>query len=338
MDNKPLTKADSSATRVWYLQDIKRALRDVDVLTAMADAFISYSAGKAVVPPVGELLFEEPPGDAHIKYGYVRGDRWFVIKVATGFYRNPQRGLPSNSGLMLVFDAATGIPHAVLLDQGYLTNIRTAAAGAFAAKLLAPDKVSCIGIVGSGVQARLQLQMLTHITCCRKVRIYARDSEKARRYAREISAQGYAVRVEKSPAAVAAAANLIVTTTAACEPLLFADDIKPGTHITAVGSDTPPKNEIDPGVLNKAAIVAVDSLPQSAARGEVFHAVGAGAIAAGSIVELGTLALQAQKARLSDRQITIADLTGVATQDIEICKAVLARLAPDTAREPSNGY
>jgi len=305
-----------------------KVLPDINVVDAMYDAFTEYSAGNAIVPPVGELLFSDPPGDAHIKYGYLKNDRWFVIKVATGFYNNPAMGLPGNSGLMLIFDACTGMPHTVFLDEGHLTNVRTAAAGAFAAKLLAPKNVTRIGIIGSGMQARMQLEMLQNITPCRDVSIFARDASKAGKYASEMQGKGYRVSVTSSPRAVAAECNLIVTTTAAHEPFLFAKDIKPGTHITAMGSDTVEKNEIGADVLAKADLVVADSIAQCCERGEIHHALAAGAITQSNIIELGTLA-SAQSCRPSEEAITIADLTGVAVQDIEICKAVMTRLTPE---------
>src|SRR5580658_7578580 len=124
----------------------------------MENGFVAYSRGEVVVPPVGHLDFADPPGDCHIKYGYIRGDDTFTVKMATGFYRNPDIGLPSSNGAMLVFSARTGEPLALLHDEGYLTDVRTAAAGAVAAKYLAPREVECIGMVGAGTQAHLQLQ------------------------------------------------------------------------------------------------------------------------------------------------------------------------------------
>ena len=303
--------------------EIERRLKGVDVIAAMERAFVAYSAGRSVVPPVGELLFEDPPGDAHIKYGYIKGDSVFVIKVATGFYRNPDKGLPGNSGLMLVFDATTGLPRAVLLDEGHLTNVRTAAAGAVAAKHLGPREVQAIGILGSGTQARMQAEMLQQVTPCRRLFLWARRPERAEACAADLKAAGFDVQVVATPAAVAAEANLIVTATAASEPLLTAADIRPGTHITAMGSDTEGKQELAADLLARADRVVADAIPQCRVRGEIHQALKAGVLDASKIVELGSIISGEDVGRPSHRAITIADLTGVAVQDIEIAKAVL---------------
>ena len=314
--------AESVITRA----EIERVLRNIDVVAAMERAFVLYSGGRAVVPPVGELLFSDPPGDAHIKYGYVEGDEVFVVKVATGFYDNPKRGLPPNSGLMLVFDARTGMLRAVLLDQGHLTNVRTAAAGAVAAKYLAPGVVSTIAVLGSGMQARMQMIELKSVTDCRRVLLWARRREAADACAADLAVAGYLVTVVDSPAAAAAEANLIVTATAATAPLLQAADIRPGTHITAMGSDTESKQELSAEILAKADLVVADSIAQCLVRGEISRALADGAIDKAVLVELGDIITGNVPGRMSDDEITVADLTGVAVQDIEIAKAVLAGL------------
>ncbi|MGZ5423424.1 MAG: ornithine cyclodeaminase family protein, partial [Candidatus Aminicenantales bacterium] len=115
---------------VVSLAEIRKALGAIDPLPLIEDGFVAYSRGRVIVPPVGELVFDDPPGDVHIKYGYIKGGEVYVIKIASGFTDNPRRGLPSGDGLMLVFDQKTGVLQAILLDEGYLTNLRTAVAGA----------------------------------------------------------------------------------------------------------------------------------------------------------------------------------------------------------------
>lgn len=107
-------------TRIISLDEIKRALGTVDAVSAIKDGFISYSDGRAVIPPVGELLFREPPGEVHIKYGYIHGDEYYVIKIASGFYENPVLGLSSSNGLMLLFSQKTGEP----VFGGHVTPLR----------------------------------------------------------------------------------------------------------------------------------------------------------------------------------------------------------------------
>ena len=313
-------------TAVWQLPQIKEALSSIDTIAAMERAFQAYSEGRAIVPPVGELLFENPPGDAHIKYGYIRGDDAFVIKIATGFYDNPKKSLPPNSGILVVFSAANGFPSAVLLDEGYLTNARTAAAGAVAAKYLAPAKINCIGICGTGMQARLQLQYLKPVTACRNVMVWGRSSESRERYAREMEAEGFNVQCVASPRTMGKSCELIVTATLASSPYIEGLYIQPGTHVTAMGSDTPTKNELRPDVLGMADVVVADSRAQCAERGEIHHALAANEIEVGDVVELGEIIGGTAPGRSSGEQVTVCDLTGVAVQDIEISKAVLAHL------------
>ena len=151
-------------TQIIQLEDIKEIVKTMDVVAAIEAGFIQYSNGKTVVPPVGELILEDPPGDVHIKYGYIKKDDYYVIKIASGFYENSAVGLPSSNGLMLLFNQQTGSPVAVLLDEGFLTDVRTAAAGALVANYFAPKKIKAVGIIGTGIQARLQLSKAWAIT------------------------------------------------------------------------------------------------------------------------------------------------------------------------------
>jgi ornithine cyclodeaminase len=161
--------------RIINLHDIKKIMKSVDIISAIEEGFIAYSTGNCVVPPIGELLFKTPPGEVHIKSGYIRGDDYYVIKIASGFYNNQAFNLPSSNGLMMLFSQKTGELLTILLDEGYLTHIRTGAAGAIAAKYLAPSSVNCIGIIGTGTQARLQLSFLRSIIPCRNVMVFGRN-------------------------------------------------------------------------------------------------------------------------------------------------------------------
>jgi len=308
-------------TVVLDLKDIQENLKSVDLVNAMAQGFISYSNGHCVVPAVGELLFDNPKGDTHIKYGYIKQQDYYVVKIASGFYENPKVGLASSQGLMLLFSQQSGVPKAVLLDEGYLTDIRTAAAGALVAKYFAPKQITAIGIIGTGIQAMQQLLHLQQHTPCHSVWVWGRNVESLAKFAEQI-AGNFKVNIAANPAEVAANANLIITTTPSEAPLLNAKDIQAGTHITAVGADTEHKQELDSQILAKADIVISDSIPQSLSRGEIYQAVKQSVIHQESVIELG-LALQNPKLqRTDDQQITVADLTGVAVQDIMIATAV----------------
>ncbi len=315
-------------TTVLKLDEIKRLIDIPKLIQEIETGFVLYSEGKVVVPPVGFLHFDQPPGDVHIKYGFVTGDDYYVLKMASGFYDNPKLGLSPSDGLILVFSQKTGEPKLILLDKCWLTDVRTAAAGAVAAKHLAPKKIHHIGIVGTGVQARLQLEMLKDVVDCKSCLIWGRDANKAQSMvedlrAREaIKAWGLDLKVATKMDELVSRCNLIVTTTSAREPLIRADQVQQGTHITAMGSDDHGKQELEAEVLAKADRVVADSVSQCVDHGECFRAVKDKKIEEGSILELGNVIKNPKIGRTSEDQITVADLTGVAIQDIQIAKMV----------------
>jgi ornithine cyclodeaminase len=307
---------------IFNLEHIKEALQSVDVTKAIEEGFVAYSRGEVVVPPVGELVFEDPPGDVHIKYGYIKGDDHFVIKVASGFYDNVKLGLPPADGLMLVFSQKTAQLECILLDECHLTNVRTAAAGAVVAKYLAPTRVERIGVFGAGVQGKMQVEALLPVVDCRQVVVWGTGEEELEAYRAAMSGLGLEIQTTLHSDEIAATCNLIVTATPSHTPLLRAEQIRKGTHITAMGSDTREKNELDPEILRIADLVVADSIEQCRVRGEIFHALEAGMIEDGDILELGNSIVDRTLQRTDDSQITVADLTGVAVQDIQISKAV----------------
>lgn len=309
-----------SLTLDW--SQIEPALSGVDLLEEMAAGFKAYSAGDCVVPPVGELLFEEPRGEVHIKYGYVRGGEHYVVKIASGFPGNPQLGFPVGAGLMLLFKQKTGAIARVLLDEGNLTNERTAAAGALASRTLAPPNVRCIGIVGAGVQARMQAAYHARVFPEAELVIWGRDESKRASCVDQLLLEGLKATTAGSLQELATKCELIVTTTSSTAPLLRADWIRPGTHITAVGSDTPEKQELDTSLMALADRVVCDSLEQCRLRGEVAQALKSGDIVEEDVVELGAVLSGAAQGRRSPQEVSICDLTGVAVQDLHIAEAV----------------
>jgi ornithine cyclodeaminase len=311
---------------VLNLDQIKEALKRIDpvevIIKSIEEGFVAYSQGKVVVPPIGELVFEEPRGDTHIKYGYIRHDDYYVIKIASGFYDNPKLGLPTSSGLMLLFSQKTGELVAVLLDDGYLTQVRTAAAGAVVGKYFAPKKVSRVGVFGAGVQGRMQVEYLRYVRDFKDVIVWGLNQEELDRYKADMMPNGFMIQTTFDPEEIASTCNVIITATPSYTPLIKAAQVRKGTHITAMGSDTAEKQELDPAILKKADKLAVDSIPQSLLRGEVFKALEAGTIKKENLVELGTAISDRKFQRQSDDEITVVDLTGVAVQDIQISKAV----------------
>ena len=161
----------------------------------------------------------------HIKYGYLRDDDFYVIKIASGFYNNPKLGLSSSNGLNLLFNQKTGQIKCILLDEGYLTNIRTAAAGAVAAKYLAPQNVKRIGIIGAGIQGKQQLHYLKSITDCKDVIVWGINEKELILYKNEMKSFGYNIETTINTAEIAKSCNLIVTVTPSKKPLLSVADI-----------------------------------------------------------------------------------------------------------------
>ena len=302
------------------LDQIKQILPKLDLIAQIQQGFQAYSEGRAIVPPVGEMILER--GEVHIKYGFVKNDDYYVIKVASGFYHNPEQGLPSGNGLMLLFSQKTGEPAAILLDEGYLTNIRTAVAGAIVARYMAPASVDKIGIAGAGTQGRLQLRYLKNVVNCKHVLVWGLNQEEVDNYKLEMENEGFSIETTLDASEILRNCNLVVTATPSKRPILNVRDLKKGTHITAMGSDTPEKQELDSGILRKADIVVADSIEQCLTRGEIARAISAGDLKKERVIELGNVISGSAKGRTSDQQITVADLTGVAVQDISIASAV----------------
>ena len=306
-----------------------RLLLDTDSLIDEIEAgFVLYSDGKVNVPPVGFMHFDDPPGDVHIKYGSIEDDDYWVLKIASGFYQNPSLGLQASDGVILVFSQRSGALELVLHDRCWLTDMRTAAAGAVAARHLAPRKIDHIGVIGTGVQARMQLEMLCSVVEAKSALVWGRNKEKVRRMVSELGssdalfAAGMEVRAAESVEELADRSRLIVTATSAHEPVLRADHVQPGTHITAMGSDDDGKQELGVDLLGQADRIVADSVSQCRQYGECVHAINAGVISLDDIAELGAVVSGSTDGRTSDDQITIADLTGVAVQDIQIAKMI----------------
>lgn len=310
------------------LDDIKPLINTQQLIEAIEDGFKLLAAGQVDVPPVGFLHFAQPPGDVHIKYGSVQGAEHYVLKIASAFYDNPTRGLPASDGMMLVFSQQTGELRRILLDKGWLTDMRTAAAGAVAAKHLAPQRVEQIGIVGTGMQARMQLELLTEVNACKRHLIWGRNKQKAEALVAELTASTElsALKLELSVAdsleALVRTSQLIVTTTSAKTPLIQTAWVQPGTHITAMGSDDHGKQELAAELLAKADLVVADSRSQCIDHGECAAAVKQQLITEDDILELGNIINGSQTGRENDEQISIVDLTGVAIQDIQIAGLV----------------
>lgn len=308
--------------RVVSRTEIERSLDLRLAFAAVEEAFKAFSAGQIVVPPVGYLPFDDPPGDVHIKFGHRRGDEVFVIKIASGFYENPKLGMPSSNGMMLVFDATTGIPLAVLQDEGILTDIRTAIAAALVGYRARPGKGKKVGVVGAGIQAKRQIECVRFLDPESEFRVWSRREEAARKLVADLGDGFGRISVESDLPALCGWAEFIHTTTPAADPVIESGWIGPGTHITAVGADAPGKQELDVEILARADLILVDSKEQCVDHGEVRTAWEKGRIEDQVLMEFGAYLSAGEKPALTVDSITVADLTGIAPQDIAISKSV----------------
>lgn len=300
--------------RVIDLPEILAAIDPDEITAAIEEGFRRYSTGQAQAMAVGHLSFQDPPGDCHAKGAYLQGDDIFVAKLTTGFYRNDLVGLPTSNGFSAVASAKTGEIVAILHDRGQLTDLRTALTGAIAARLIAQPGARVLGIIGSGTQAVLQAKWVAKALGTETLLVWARDPAKA------AAVGGEVVGLDE----LAERADLIVTTTPSFEPLITAGMARPGLRIVAVGADTPGKSEIAPEILAKARII-VDSRVQCIDHGDTANAIKAGLIDGSGLIELGELI--ASPIAFAETDIVVADLTGVAVQDVQIAKAVWARVS-----------
>jgi len=293
---------------------------DQDALACIESAFAALATQAVAMPPILRLDIYDHRGEVDVKTAYVPGIESFAIKISPGFFDNPKLGLSGVNGLMVLFSATTGLVEAVLLDNGYLTDVRTAAAGGIAAKWLARADARSAGLIGAGVQARLQLEALTLVRDIEEARVFARDPAQAARFAHEMSARlGLSVRAEPSAESVVRSSDIVVTTTPSTEPLVMAAWLAPGQHLTAMGSDAEHKNELEPAVLRQADLYVCDRQSQCATLGELHHAIASGLLMPEQrFPELGQIIAGATAGRETAQQITVCDLTGTGVQDTAI--------------------
>jgi ornithine cyclodeaminase/alanine dehydrogenase-like protein (mu-crystallin family) len=300
---------------------IREQVKEPEALSAVERAFRALAEGRVVQPPPIGLDFRDADGEVHVKGAYVLGSPIFAFKVACGFYRNHEKGLPTGSGLVLVFDAQTGMPLAVLHDNGYLTDLRTAGAGALAARLLAPPHVRKLAIIGSGIQGRYQLRAIRRVREWHEVAAWSPTASRLQSYAREMQAEfGTPVRAASSPREAVTGADLIVTATPSRSAVLQSEWVPSHATVIAVGSDGPEKQELDPALLARAEKVIADRLSQCVAIGELHHAVEKGLMRSDDVyAELGDVVIGRRPGR-EGNELIVCDLTGVGVQDAAIAE------------------
>jgi len=300
---------------------------DSESLAAVADGFLRLAQGKATMPPILRVDVPENNGEVDIKTAYLQGLDSFAVKMSSGFFNNRVLGLPSLSGMMILLSTNTGFPQAILLDNGYLTDVRTGMAGALAARYLARENVQTAGVIGSGAQARYQMRALQLVRSFEQVLVYGRTPQHVEHYVEEMEqVLGVPVIAANSAETIVRQSDVVVTTTPAREPFLRAEWLHPGLHITAMGADAEEKQELHPEIFARADIVVCDRKSQAFRLGELHHARNAGVISEDSdIVELGELVAGRREGRSNEEQITVCDLTGTGVQDTAIALLAYSR-------------
>lgn len=298
-----------------------------EAMTAVSRGFTCLAEGKATLPPIIRIDIPENHGEVDIKTAYIHGKGAFAIKIASGFLDNPQLGLPYGSGMMIIISARTGFLEALLLDNGYLTDLRTGIAGAIAARYLAPEKINTAGVIGSGTQARYQIRALKLVRDFHRLLVYGITPEHVDRYAQEMESElGVEVTKADCPEQVVKESDFIVTTTPSRDPYLRAQWLHSGMHITCMGSDAEHKQELYPEVFGRADRIVCDRKSQCFRLGELHHALEAGVISLeDEIYELGELTSGRRPGRQGDEEITVCDLTGVGVQDTAIALLAFER-------------
>jgi len=314
--------------------NIRNLLNMDESIQAVAEALAAYAGGRVVLPGVINLDIDEVRGEVHVKSAYIKGSEHYVIKIASGFYNNPALGLPAGNGMMLLFEAQTGRMSGLLLDNGYITEMRTGAAGAVAARCLAKHSIAKAGFIGAGSQARFQLMGLMRVRRPKEVWVWSLDKSLVAPYIRDMSVL-FPLEFHEAvnPEQAVEGADIVVTVTPSRSPIVRPEWLSAGVHITAVGSDGPDKQELYSKVLAKADLVFCDSIAQCRRLGEVHHGLEDKALTEDRISgELGEILLGRKPGRTRDDEITVADLTGLGVQD-----AAAASLVFDKALQRNLG-
>lgn len=295
-------------------------------IAAVERGFRALAEGTADLPDPLVAELPDRAAEVHVKGALLRGDRYVVLKVATGFAHNRGRGLPSGDGLFLLLDAQTGRPAWLLAEHGYLTDLRTAAAIALTLRYLAPRDATAALLVGAGAVARLAARAIITERPIAHLTIWNRTAERAAALARELGGV-VETRVAASLDAEVPVHRIIVTATGSTAPLVRAATVRAGTHVTSAGTGSPEKVELDPALLARADKLVADRIAQTERYGNLRHAIAAGTLTReGVYAELGELAAGRRPGRERADEITIADLTGVGVQDAAIAQVVVATL------------
>ena len=297
-------------------EEVRSLLKIEAVIASVEEGYKAYSAGKTIQPQIVSIELPEQNGEMDIKAGYSRNTRMISVKCASGFYDNQEKGtFPNSMSTVLLFNGDTGFP-VCIMDGSLITGIRTGAAGAVSARLLARKDSKTAAVIGTGEQARMQILALKAVMDIKRVRIFGRSHEKMEAYQKEMSAQTDChIELCATPEEAVKYADIIITATPSKSPIVKQEWVRPGTHIIAVGADMEGKQELEATLFQNARIV-VDHIDQCITRGETQNPLRFGLIEETDIdCEIGQILLDSKKGRTNDQEITIFDMTGMAVQD-----------------------
>lgn len=310
--------------RILARQDVERALSMHQAIEAVKTGFAQLSTGRADVPVRTALEVPRHDGVSLIMPAYLPDDDAVAVKIVSVFNENPERGLPLIHALVVVLDAKTGAPEA-LMDGTYLTALRTGAASGAATDLLAREDVQVAAVIGAGTQGRTQLEAVCAVRPIQEAWVYDVHADKAQEWATEMSMRlELPVRAAATPAQAVARADVICTATTASTPVFDDADVRPGTHINAVGAYTPEMQEIPPETILRALVVVDHYESAMAEAGDLLIPIEKGLITRDHIhAELGAILSGASPGRESEEQITLFKTVGVAVEDVAVARAVL---------------
>ena len=304
--------------RILSSADVRTALPMPEAVAAMRDAYSQFSAGKVTAPPRQHISTEN--GVTLLMPAHLPERDEFGIKVVSVYDGNPDLDLPRIAATVLLLDPATGIPKA-FMEGSSLTALRTGAGGGVAADLLARQDAETVGLFGAGVQARTQLQAVMAVRHVRHVTLISRTQTSAERLAAEIATweDPPAVQLAATSEQVVSDADIVICATTAGTPLFDGNALRPGTHVTAVGTFIPEKREVDTLTISRANRIIVDSREACLAEAGDLIIPNADIDA-----EIGEIVNGSAAGRRSTDDITFFKSVGVAVQDAVAGAAVLA--------------
>ena len=307
--------------------ELRQIVTIPEAIEAVETALIASDQGRVNTPGQFTLALPDVNGEVDVKSTYVQDTPFYIVKVDSHFHDNPIINLPTNSGLVNVFDAATGFPAALMVDNGYLSRIRDSVSGALAGKYLANQQIENVAIIGVDSQAYVQLKALMVVRDNGLVKVWGPSPLDADNYARRL-VEDHDINIEIAPSVQEAVqhADLIITTTAHPKALIEAAWLKPGVHITAVGSHRPETPKVHPTVFQRVDLIVVDNLSRCKTSGEISHGLAANTITPANIHgQLGSLVAGTINRRTDTNQITLADLTGLDALDAAVATLALEK-------------